>query len=549
MGITLMTVDLSNQINDEIVNVQAEGAFQEINSDNYPLNALKVYQYITNINGSGSLTIGGFIKGDSSFSSLNYNYAALLFSDKLDIITRSDGSKIFKRYGFGIKVVLRVTDIKASMNVSFGSMAASAKMGLANVQYRIESYGVPENIIENYVDLAGDFNYDSYQKIISCVKGIKDFIGNHSGAIRLFPIEELAPVAISPDEEDSRSFYFGADSIANGLRLRDAIEKARRNRSHVEDEDIISFMYKYFGMESGLSTPSEGQKKIAKEWINGTYNKTQSTGYKDQWVSVEPILNDNGQFVSLQHLGDDYKPHELPEDWKVRAKAEYFDNISVSFQSSSELQISAIADVSSDYNSKTIIFDAMIYWDIYDAEPKGKILETRYGVGVRMKMKITEMEFGIDIDFAAVGASAELGLANVGYDIRGIGINDKKIIKDLPDPKDIDESTIEGLLASFKKLLVTLGNSDLNDFNPQPIAIRVKDATDVDPALIHQSVTFAYQKIRRRKKLRQILSEARNNNLDIKTIKETYADFSITDENDRPTYSNKRDAAEWLEID
>lgn len=552
MSITLKTVDINNLgidlANDEFLSLSNDGENQEINSENYPLSALKVHQYISGIKGGGNLAIGGFVKGDSTFSSLNYNYAALLFSDKFDVITRSDGTQIFKRYGFGIKVTLKVTDVKANLDISFGSMAASTKMGLANVQYRIDSYGVPENIIKNYVDLAGDFNFDSYQKIITCAKAIKDLIGDNNDTVNLFPIEVLTPVAVSPDEEDSRSFYFGANSIAGGLNLRNAILRARNSGSHVEDENIISFMYQYFGLDNAFSSPSETQKKRAKGWLEGTYNKTQSTGFKDQWVSVEPNVDHDGYFVSLRHLGDDYKPHELPDNWSTRAKADYFDSVSVSFQNSSELQVSAIADVSSDYNSKTIIFDAMIYWNIYDSQPKGKILETRYGVGVRMKMKVTEMEFGTDINFASVGASAKLGLANVGYEIRGIGINDKKIIKDLPDPKDLDESTIQNLLDSFKKLLTNVGSSDLTDFNPQPIAIKVKDQTDVDTALVHQSVTFAYQKLSKRKKLKHILDEARENSLFVEKVKEVYADFGITDENDKPSFAQRRDAVEWLEI-
>jgi len=552
MSIILKTVDIDNlevdMTNDDILRLDSDRENQEINSENYPLSALKVYQYVSSIKGGGNLAIGGFVKGDSTFSSLNYKYAVLLFSDKFDVITRDDGTQIYKRYGFGLKVTLKVTDVKANLDISFGSMAASTKMGLAKIQYRIESYGVPENIIKNYVDLAGDFNFESYQKIITCAKVIKDLIGDNTDTVKLFPIEVLTPVAVSPDEEDSRSFYFGADSVSGGLNLRDAVLRARNSASHLEDENIISFMYQYFGIDDAFSTPNETQKKRAKEWIEGTYNKIQSTGFKDQWVSVEPNVDDDGYFVSLRHLGDEYKPHELPEDWSTHAKADYFDSVSVSFQNSSELQVSAIADVSSDYNSKTIIFDALIYWNIYDRQPKGKILETRYGVGVRIKMKVTEMEFGTDINFSSVGASAKLGLANVGYEIRGIGINDKKIIKDLPNPQDLDESTIKNIIDSFKKLLNTVGNSDLADFNPQPIAIKVSDKTDVDTALIHQSVTFAYQKLRKRKKLKNILAGARENNLIIEKIKEIYADFGITEEDDKPSFSQRRDAVEWLRI-
>ncbi|GJM64874.1 hypothetical protein [Persicobacter diffluens] len=545
-GIDALTGNLKEN---DILLLEGDTEDQDINSKNYPLSAIQVYQYISSIKGGGNLAIGGFVKGESTFSSLDYKYAAMLFSDKFDVITRDDGTQIFKRYGYGIKVTLQVTDVQANLDISFGSMAASTKMGLAKIQYRIDSFGVPENIIENYVDLVGDFNFESYQKIITCSKAIKDLIGDNTDTVKLFPIDVLTPVTISPDEEDSRSFYFGADSISGGLNLRDAVLRARNSNSHAEDEDIISFMYQYFGIDNAYSTPNETQKKRAKEWIEGTYNKTQSTGFKDKWVSVEPNVDDNGYFVSLRHLGEEYQPHQLPVDWSTRAKAEYFDSISISFQNSSEIQVSAIADVSSDYNSKTIIFDAMIYWNIYDAEPKGKILETRYGVGVRMKMKVSEMEFGTDINFASVGASAELGLANVGYEIRAIGINDKKIIQDLPNPQDLDESTISNIIDSFKKLLNKIGNSDLGDFNPQPIAIKIKDQTDVDSTLVHQSVTFAYQKLCKRKKLKNILAEARKNNLFIEKVKEVYADFGITKENDKPSFSQKRDALEWFRIE
>ena len=552
MRTTLRTFDIdslpADLRNNDILNLESDNENIEINSENYPLNTLKVYQYISSIKGGGNLAIGGFVKGESAFSSLEYKYAALLFSDKFDVITLEDGTKVFKQYGFGLKVTLKVSDVTANLDISFGSMAASTKMGLAKIQYRIESFGVPENIIQEYVDVVGDFNFESYQKIITCAKAIKDLIGDNTDTVKLFPIEVLTPVAVSPDNEDSRSFYFGADSISGGLRLRDAIERARNSDSHIEDEKIISFMYQYFGIDNAFSTPNETQKKRAKEWLEGTYNKTQNAGFADKWVSVEPNVDDDGYFVSLRHLGDDYKPHELPADWATRAKADYIDSDSVSFQNSSELQISAIADVSSDYNSKTIIFDVVIYWNIYDAQPKGKIIETRYGVGVRMKIKVTEMEFGTDINFAAVGASAKLGLANVGYEIQGIGIKDKKIIKDLPDPKDLDESTINDIVDSFKKLLKSIGDSDLSEFNPQPIAIKVKDAMEVDSALIHQSVTYAYHKLRKRRKLKTILDEARENNLSIEKIKEVYAVAGVTDENDLPSFSQSRDAGEWLLI-
>lgn len=229
----------------------------------------------------------------------------------------------------------------------------------------------------------------------------------------------------------------------------------------------------------------------------------------------------------------------------------YDDSTAVSVGSSTKIAVTAIADVSNDFDSTTIVRDLAIYWDIYNSEPRGKVIQTRYGIGMRLKLRISNVEFGVDIDYASVGAACELGYANVEVELSGIGIDDKGILGDLPEPMDVSQTSLATIEAAMMKIVkrISAAETDLSRFKPQPFMIQVREPDKVDPTLPHQATTYAYVQITKRLRLQEALTKAVPLGLSPDAIRAAYKSVSLVDPNERPSLQQRNDARSWLEFE
>ncbi|MEX1363438.1 MAG: hypothetical protein AB1Z98_09950 [Nannocystaceae bacterium] len=522
--------------------------------DGYPITSFKMMQTATKVNASGSVNGAGFAVGAASFQSIEYRYQAVLFSDRFDVLPGPNGQDRYKRYGFGLGVTLQVKDIEADMKVSFGAFSAASEMDFANISYRIEAYGINDaQILEYLPSKTGDFSFEIYKKIIDCVTNIKKYIASHPSIVELFPIDVLNPVPPKTGEGDTRSFYFGAREVSVGNSLKEALERAEDNPLREEDPRIIKYMYQYFGVPNAFVEPTPSQQARASMWIKGEFNLLDDDNDDptddSAWIAVDGVRDPKtGLLLTLGHLGEDYKPHALPDDWHERGWSLYDDNDSVSVSSSTQVAVAAIADVSAEFDTKTIVRDIAIRWDIYDDTAGSEVYQTRYGIGVRMKLRITNIEFGVDIGYGAVGAASELGYANVDVEISGLGINDQAILDDLPAPQDVGQTTLEELETSMKAIVdrIKSGGTDLSSFTPQPFMIEVKNETKVDPTIPHQAVSYAYVQIKGRVPVQDALNQA-SSELDKDTIREVYKDVGVVG-NHKPSRDHSDLAEKWITI-
>ncbi len=506
------------------------------------LTEFKVEQKIANIDASSDFSFGGFVNSNSKVKSLKTYYMAALLSNRYKPLMGGNGEVIaLRRYGIGFALTLEVKDVETKINANYGIVAAAGALDLSKVSYKISVYGVLTPELTQYLpEQEGDFTNDIFLKIQDFFGKAKEHIGNMPQAA-LYPIEIIKNTQVVPDKSNTKSIYYAAHCIASHKSLSDCIKLYQEKKLNIND-NVIQFMYSYFGIKDAYVTPSVTQRQDATKWISGNYNKVENV-IGSTWVEIDSAYTYN--------LSDDsnYKPHPVPTDWADAPKVLEDENFEISANYSSEIKIGAMLNASSEFNTYTLGRRIVHYMDTTDNPEAGsKVIETRYGVGIRVIMKISNTEFGTDVSFASIGAIAELSLGNVEYEISGIGINDSDLIKLLPVPQNINQSTFSEINKTIETLKTKISSMNPADFEPQPLRIRVEEPENVDPTLMAQSTVFAYNNIKEKERLDETLSKARLLGLPEEPIKEVYKDSGI-EGNDRPRRSDKLEAIEWLEFE
>lgn len=230
------------------------------------LSTFRVFQRLANRRVSSSINLGSRFEGDFGVKNLEFDYFAGVFSNDIKAIP---GTNVYKRMGIGLRIRLKASDIKASMNLGFAAFAASAELKLASVEYKIETFGISDAEILGNFPRAGDFNYAKYQKILEFSRKTKKYLSKNIDKLALFPIEIIAADSF-PDNDFSKShsFFFGAKYLAAGKSLRETIDMARK-KTQTFDEDAIQYIYSYFEVMDAYSAPPGSSQAKARKWLRG----------------------------------------------------------------------------------------------------------------------------------------------------------------------------------------------------------------------------------------------------------------------------------------
>jgi len=503
----------------------------------------KVAQTITNIESSNQLNIGGFANANSKFKSLRTRYQAVFLSGKRSDLTDINGNVIAtKRYGLGLGLVLDVKDIETKVNGNYGVLAASAKLGFAKVGYKLDVYGIEEpSLIASLPDTSGNFSTEAFGKLSEFIDKAKSTLKS-TDSTKFYPIEVIKEEDFNLEKSDVKSIYYSVNKVRKGLSLSDAI-KALRNVDSELNENIVQFIYRYFGLKDAYAVPTETQKQNASKWLNAKYNKVCKVGTKGSWVNIDSSFSGD--------IGDskiNFKPHKTPSDWSSIAKKLTDEESEISADFSSDLKIAAVADVNSDFNSIVLTRDIAWFMDTSEDRPENsQVIETRYGIGVRLMIKLSNIEFGTDINFGVVGAISELNLANVEYSISGIGFADKSLLGLLPGPQNITQGTIDDLIKRFNEIKTHLSKMSVDSFKPQPYMIRVMEADKVDPTIEAQAFVFSARQVRDKVRLNETLKRAHKAGINAELIKEAYNYFDVKG-NERISNKQRNEARDWFSI-
>ncbi|UOY06515.1 hypothetical protein L0P88_21645 [Muricauda sp. SCSIO 64092] len=268
-------------------------------------------------------------------------------------------------------------------------------------------------------------------------------------------------------------------------------------------------------------------------------------------IPVNPSLNEKGEFATLDNfLSTPLKP--VPFKNADKARNEFGQEYKFNLSTSSKLEIAAIGGIENNHNTTVFIHDSIIYRlaRSKDTDPKNIIKGTWWGYGLRIKIMVKNTQFGVDINWGAVSAAAQLGYADAEFEIAGIGITNSDIFKLLPSPTDLNLDSYGEVLEIGNSIRNYLGSADPTGVEYKPLRIEVDESSilAIDPIENDRHLIFTYQKVNQRKRIRDIRKEAIEKGLNPDLVKTYYNEvFQISDEDKKPSTSDRREAKAWLD--
>ena len=266
-----------------------------------------------------------------------------------------------------------------------------------------------------------------------------------------------------------------------------------------------------------------------------------------KWFPINPLLKDNGSFYSLSLMenADNLKPLPLQDSDNPFAQFKVMQS-SLNIQTAANLGI-AIGSINGSFKSFCLSYEAMLFTEKITTTPiGGKIYGTRWGAGLRVVLKVSDIQSKANFNFGAIAAAAELGLAKVEYEINGIGISSPSILKVLPGPGEFNFENYSKILEAAEKVKKYMAdNSD--KLRPEPFQVFMSDEINKDVFKDSQSVIYAARNVMSRNSLAEALANAKGR-FSPEIIGGFYAKMGIFEDNVRPTRDDKREAQSFLDV-
>jgi len=173
-----------------------------------------------------------------------------------------------KRWAVGLRIALRMTEIKSTAAFTFAAVAAQAELRLANVYYRVEGLGLDDATIEALLEvpIEQSFNAQTYLKIQAAIGKLAAHLKNTPD---LVPSEYSVPLpriaAVDPLVR-ARTVNYAMAKIARRIDLATAQRSARDSGL---DPAGIAVVYATFvrGAYEGDGSPVPEVAARANNWL------------------------------------------------------------------------------------------------------------------------------------------------------------------------------------------------------------------------------------------------------------------------------------------
>ena len=218
---------------------------------------------------AAKLGLGSIFDGTLNASEQAWWFDAATYTEKWREDTAGPGEIQMTRWGVGLRVTMRVYNIKTGVSINYGIVGAAVQMGLAQAHYEITGIGIGKpglEIVLNNVPLTGELTGESYFKLTTTVaKQLRDYMSEKPQELTPQP---MAVGVVQNLEEDklatSQAIYYAMKQIANFKSLKYALEHALP----VYDRDIIRFAYDVVtDNNSDLPEPSGRSVDKAEKWL------------------------------------------------------------------------------------------------------------------------------------------------------------------------------------------------------------------------------------------------------------------------------------------
>jgi hypothetical protein len=216
---------------------------------------------------AGKLGVGSIFSGATSAKDRGFFFDAMTFTDEYAEQNVGDAGVIATRWGVGIRVVLRVTEITANAALNFGLVGAAVELQQARARYEVTGIGIGVDgliIVLEELPAIGDFRYETYQKLNSTVvKKLAQYLKTNKATLVPQPVGVAVKPPLAP-LGNSRSVYFAMHALADRRTLGDALSRA----TPTLDRDTIRTVYaEVAGIDDLRVQPSNDAERTAESWL------------------------------------------------------------------------------------------------------------------------------------------------------------------------------------------------------------------------------------------------------------------------------------------
>jgi hypothetical protein len=267
------------------------------------------------------------------------------------------------------------------------------------------------------------------------------------------------------------------------------------------------------------------------------------------WLPINPARTPSGALVSLTKLLGEDKAHPLPLGENPDLSSFSVIASEVDLSVAAKLGIGNIFSGTLNYGDRAFYMDATAFTDVYTESPGTPICGTRWGVGLRVLLHVSEIKSGLTLNFGLVGAAVQLGFAKALYEIDGMGIKDglSVVLGELHGFGDFTAETFYRINDSVIPKLADYMKNNASKLTPVPYQVQLIQPVEIDPILSAQSIIFGMRRLREGCSLNDALVKAAGKH-DQNEIRATYEKMAPGLASDlRPPQSIRDAANEWLD--
>ena len=221
----------------------------------------------------------------------------------------------------------------------------------------------------------------------------------------------------------------------------------------------------------------------------------------------------SGAIASLTRFFDESK--SLPvslETGESSFKSFRLSNQQISISMAAKLDVSAVFKGSFKFDDIGMVFDAVAFTDkhITDQRLGQPVIMTRWGAGMRIAMKVTNVQGDLGVNFGSVAAATELKRARASYEILGLGLGLDalaELLDDLPPFGDFGLDAYSKLTNGAYTSLKNYITNHKNELSPVPLAVGLREEIEIDPIEQARSVYLAAYWRNRRKSLEYVMEK------------------------------------------
>jgi hypothetical protein len=270
---------------------------------------------------------------------------------------------------------------------------------------------------------------------------------------------------------------------------------------------------------------------------------------------ISPVRTRKGAFAALvPYFGEDKAMPVLLKETNAPKAYTNFQVVqdSIMVSAAAKLQIGSIFGGATSGKEQGFYFDAIAFTDEYEQGSLGDkvIFATRWGIGIRIAIRVSEMKTDFSFNLGAIAAAVQLGAARAQYEILGLGMGVDGLTIVLDNVAPISDFTYETYLAVKEKVVKGLSDyikQNSATLSPQPIAVGISQPVDADFMTQAQSVVYAMKRISKSKSLKDAIDQAGtrlSSGVIRRTYKEIVGDIPDTDE---PSSTAEGRADKWLD--